>query len=157
MLTIVALDPGGTTGWATYQAETLWNANEKQEYYNVKWNCGQLGPGQHHAELYSFLEMQRTDQYQLVCESFEFRQKARDNVVLDSKEYIGVVKLYHQVEHIPLQFQTAAMGKGFVTDDKIKKLDLWYPGWPHAMDATRHLLYFMVNSMKRYDLLEAWK
>jgi hypothetical protein len=50
------------------------------------------------------------------------------------------------------------MGKGFVSDDKIKRAGLWYTGNKHAMDATRHLLYALVNVHGRTDLVERfWK
>ena|ERR1700712_319671 len=153
---MIALDPGGTTGWSTYTAGQMIGPTGELEFYDEEWACGQLGPGPHHEELWDLLHFQRVESYFVVCESFEFRggaAKVRDNLNLDSKEYIGVAKLYSQTEGVPLRFQTAAMGKGFITDSKIKKAMLWYPNQKHAMDATRHLLYALVNSHGRSDLV----
>lgn len=164
-ITILALDPGGTTGWARMQANALLIPafSEKTEFYDVEWTRGQLGPHPHHTELMTLLELSHTEEYRIVCESFEYRNRSRPGLVLDSVEYIGVTKLFvadRKSEHIPLAMQTAAMGKGFVKDENIKKLGLWFPSQKHAMDATRHLLYYMINTadiMKQYLLTRGWK
>jgi hypothetical protein len=157
---VIALDPGGTTGWAMYSAERMEDPIANVfEYYNEQWTQGQLGPEPHHAELLHLMEMMHVESYRVVCESFEFRggaAKVRDNLNLDAKEYIGVVKLFAQERKVPTRFQTAAMGKGFITDDKIKRAGLWHPGWRHAMDAQRHLLYYLVNIEGRRDLARRW-
>lgn len=159
MLTrIIALDPGGTTGWATYTCDEMLNTEDKIERSDVVWTCGQIGPGEHHLALDEFLGNQQVAKYYVVCESFEFRKdKQRDNIVLSSLEYIGVAKRFCQERELNIYMQTASMAKGFVSDEKIKALSLWSPGHKHAMDAYRHLIYFMVNRMYRYDLLEYWR
>jgi hypothetical protein len=157
---VIALDPGGTTGWATFAADRMPDG----ELYAGVWRRGHLGPGQHHDLLYAFLEMETVATTHIVSESFEYRNRARAGLVLDSKEYIGVTKLFCQQRKLIYYSQTAAQGKGFVKDDNIKRLDLWRPGWKHAMDATRHLLYFLIHNPVvsapdlRRQLLEAgWK
>src|SRR5687768_17063694 len=118
---IIALDPGGTTGWATYEDQEIPvpGTDGEVERHGVKWVCGHLGPEEHHGQLYDFLGMQHSQQETyLVSESFEFRQKARDGLVLVSLEYIGVTKLFARERGLQLRMQTAAMGKGFVTDEK---------------------------------------
>jgi hypothetical protein len=66
-----------------------------------------------------------------------------------SREYIGVTKLFHQERMFKLGqkliLQNASQAKGFVSDKRIKDLGLWSPGWRHAMDGYRHLIYYMVN------------
>src|SRR5262245_55260132 len=50
----------------------------------------------------------------VICESFEFRQgKQRGNLNLYSRNLIGVVTLYHELEGNELYEQTASQGKGF--------------------------------------------
>jgi hypothetical protein len=149
---IVALDPGGTTGIATYD-----DVNGQGE----EWAIWQLGPEEHHAALWRYLSnsfMPFSGNQVIVCESFEFRQnRQRDNINLMSREYIGVVKLFSETHGIPVVFQTAGAGKGFVSDEKLKIMDMWVPGKKHAMDARRHLIYYMVNKQKRLDLIQSWK
>jgi len=148
---ILALDPGGTTGWASWT--------------DGQYNCGQIGPDEHHLELWDFLGNQQTANFTIVCESFEFRQRARAGLELISKEYIGVAKLFKQERMLELHnnqvqklvFQTAAMGKGFIKDDKIKAKGLWTKGQKHAMDAMRHLLYYQVITLRQTDIMWDWK
>lgn len=171
---VLALDPGGTTGWSSYTAERMgsYDADKEHfEYYNEKWACGQIGPDDHHLRLYEFLGTQQTEEYTIVYESFEFRNQTkdaeRDNINLMSREYIGVTRLFAQArmdgrEGQLLSFQTAGKAKGFIPDKgpmankKIKDAGLWYPNQKHAMDATRHLLYHLVNRTGRWDLVERW-
>lgn len=169
---IIALDPGGTTGWSTYTATRMALPEPGYEYYDEKWACGQIGPEEHHFLLSEFLGMQRTQSYVIVCESFEFRnmdRRNRDNLSLISREYIGVVKRFYQAikakmpeADVKLVMQTASLAKGFIPDSgaqankKIREAGLWYPDQKHAMDATRHLLWYLVNRDMRTDLVKRW-
>lgn len=149
---IIALDPGTTTGWAV-------------RYGDGKWKRGQLGPEPHHLKLWHLLENFKPDV--IVCEEFQFRPNpGRKMVVLDSKEYIGVAKLFasmvrlvqsKDLEHPKIQIQYAHQAKNFWTDKKVKKLDLWIPGKQHAMDATRHLLYYYVFTLGHKEVLDGLK
>jgi len=158
---VIALDPGGTTGWATYSAQTssyISTAGKQYLYADEEWACGQIGPEEHHLDLYEFLELQHIHDTVVVCESFEYRNyRHRDNLNLMSKEYIGVTKLFGQERDVPVVFQTAGAAKPFVTDQKLKKMGLWYPGQKHAMDAMRHLVFHLVNKNRRTDLIKCWK
>lgn len=158
-LTIVALDPGGTTGWASAYFDYL----PDQTLDKVTFNCSQFDKPQHHKQLWSAIqcEFHATDDLVIVSESFEYRANSRAGLVLDSKEYIGVAKLFSQLHDTLYVEQTAAKAKGFVKDEHIKKLGLWSPSQRHAMDAYRHLLYFMIfgpyDLMKQELLKAAWK
>jgi hypothetical protein len=88
----------------------------------------------------------------IVYESFLYQR--RDKVDLRPVEAIGVIKLYAALNSITLVAQTPATGKRFWTDDKIKKLNLWEEGQPHAMDAMRHLLYHRTFTLGENYLLE---
>lgn len=167
---VIALDPGGTTGWATYTATKMSVVDDDRmitEWYNPVWNCGQLGPEEHHDRLEALLESERVTDYTVVCESFEFRQgKQRNNLDLSSKEYIGVVKLFKRRENVPTVFQTAGQAKTFIPDkavgglvanQKLKVLGLYHPNHKHAMDAMRHLVTYLVQKERRYDLVTKWK
>jgi hypothetical protein len=162
----LGLDPGGTTGFALYQAEVIRNPDGRLEWFNEGWQIGHMGPGEHHKTLYDSLGLWQTPNFIIVCESFEYRRNPRDsqrdNIVLDSKEYIGVVKLFEQerMQAHPGQrvvFQTAAMGKGFWTDDKLRKVGHYAVNMKHANDAMRHVLHYMVFKLDRKDLLELLK
>lgn len=144
---VLALDPGGTTGWAFFDPKS------------VSVFCGQL-LGEHHKMLWNHIEEWAPEL--IVCESFQFRQFEgfdKSKVVLDSVEYIGILKLHEQMYHTPLVFQTASTAKHFVADMKLQRMD-WYKrtaGMVHARDALRHLLYHLVVTEKiREPITNRW-
>lgn len=166
-LNVLWFDPGGTTGWCLYSCDLMVmrddhgpDCHPKYEFYNEKWNQGELGPGDHHASMWAFIGACHTDNFVLGYESFEFRQgKQRANIVLDSKEYIGVCKLYAQLapESAPVVLcaQTASTGKGFWYPKKpgtqqrdatkLKAVGLYTPGSTHMNDATAHTLHWLTE------------
>ena len=158
-MTIIALDPGGTTGWASAR----FDYTPGLPLNRVTFACTQFDKPQHHLQLWRAIrdEHQATDDLIIVSESFEYRANSRAGLVLDSKEYIGVAKLFSQLHDTLYVEQTAAKAKGFVKDEHIKKLGLWSPSQRHAMDAYRHLLYFMIfgpyDLIKQELLKAAWK
>lgn len=159
---ILALDPGGTTGYCLFRPALQMLPDR-----------GHLGPEEHHLDLWKFLAdiykatvgtPDKPEELHIVCEQFEFRQteRHRDFINYIPREYIGVVKLFYQTTRSSqylspqtpqLHFQSAAQAKGFWTDEKIKKLGLWVPGQKHAMDATRHYLYYRVFTLGDKSLL----
>jgi hypothetical protein len=166
--TAVALDPGGTTGWATYRAQHMELLLEgsgglpREEWHEEEWNCGYLDRENHHMELRDLLGMMHTSEYYVITESFEFRNtgRHRDKVELISREYIGVAELFTQDRRVPFIKQTAAKGKitksSFVRKANLQALGLWQPGreWVHSMDAYGHLLFWLIHGQfRRVDLL----
>src|SRR5690606_19133575 len=125
----VALDPGGTTGWAYFDEEG--------------WERNQFNRIAHHQALYDAL--MEANPGVLIVETFVYR-KGLDDVNLMAREYIGVAKLWWQQNRTKsdIVMQTPAQAKNFITDKKLKALGLQVPGAPHANDATRHLLYYLV-------------
>lgn len=171
---IMALDPGGTTGWAscTYpnHPNDLSLPNSPLLLSDFRFECGQIGPEEHHKNLWDFLTINVDSRSILVCESFEFRQhlnpdKAKMKVELISKEYIGLAKLFCELIDVPIYFQTASTAKNFIPDKgpqsnvKLKQLGVYKPitTHVHAMDAMRHLLYYMVFKMRiREPITNTW-
>jgi hypothetical protein len=165
MKRIVALDPGGTTGWAMWQ-DTPMKFDPPLDHFT----CGQIGPQEHHEDLYAHLEFLQTSEFILICETFEFRQQdveIRMGINLMSREYIGVAKLFAaQRMSSPVVLQSPGLAKSFIPDKKkngmeanakLKAMGLYVPGSPHAMDAMRHLIYYMVNRERRVDLIQSWR
>lgn len=161
-----------------YQAEIIRNPDGQIEWFEDKhqtWAQGELGPVPHHDILFDMLGRFQTTNFIIVCESFEYRRNSRDsqrdNIVLDSKEYIGVVKLFEMqrmLQHATIRsgaqrvvFQTASEGKGFwfprKDPTKLKKLGLYRPGSVHMNDATAHLLHYATFKLGRKDFLNRLK
>lgn len=156
---VVGLDPGSTTGVAIfhYVSPNVQNTSHIHGAGNLRnsWEFKQLSLTNHHKDLYELLINYDPDY--VVCESFEFRQfdGNRTGIVLDSREYIGVAKLYCQLTKKPLTLQTASVGKAFWTDAKLKKIGLWQVGQKHANDALRHVLYFTMQHLQLQDYVLA--
>lgn len=129
MIKVVALDPGVTTGFALglITNDKFWVGYDQEKLS--------------HRNLFQLLA--EIDAPYVICESFEFRQKAREGLELFSCELIGVVKLFDATN---LCMQTAAQGKGHYNDIKLKKMDLYVPGKDHGRDALRHLLHWFTFS-----------
>lgn len=171
---VVGLDPGGTTGVFQYDAEIMppLDGKGRGELVDQEWNWFEIGPHEHHAELYSFLETSHIHNYHLVYETFEFRnndRRHRDNINLMSREYIGVAKLFVAERGLkPNQVHrySAGMSKGFIPDkaanglaanEKLKAMGFYQPGKKHASDAARVVAYFLINVERRTDLIERWR
>jgi hypothetical protein len=128
--TVVALDPGRTTGHATGHINNgLLSISSGQTPFD-------------HIDLYSNLQLVKPDF--IVCELFEFRAgtRARTKVDLYPCELMGVVSLYGQQNDCIVYWQkpSAALG-GFYTDEKLKKDGLYKAlKGGHSNDAVRHLL-----------------
>jgi hypothetical protein len=161
---VIALDPGGTTGWAQFRQEVLINPYGQLEWIDSRFPLpaaillGQIGPEPHYKELYDFLQRSLTHNTRVVCESFQNRGMDKELVAC---ELVGVVKMFEQdVSDTPcfsgrqwVFWETASQvtskkeGGSFWTDDKLKKLNLYAPDFRHAMDACRHLLQHMTFTM----------
>ena len=130
---ILALDPGRTTGAAYFPNDPsrLYMVLQRQLPYS-------------HKAVSNHLRLVNPDI--IVCESFVYQR--RDKVDLSPVEMIGVVKLWCEQNETPYHEQTPSQAKKFWDDKKIKTCGLWIPGNPHAMDAARHLLYFMTFTLK---------
>ena len=143
---LLSLDPGTTTGWAMFR-----KPNNRDGY-----TSGQIRDDQ----IWGLLETARWDSVDVVlplgdfvrttkqkvdltiiCESFQYRQLPK--AVLTPVEVIGVVKEWARQNEVEVIFQTPAQGKFYFSDTRLKAMGLWKPGKPHAMDAMRHLLYFL--------------
>lgn len=148
---ILAFDPGGATGYC--QADVSGTA--------ARIVCGQIENRNHHMLLWETLHAAQPDL--VISESFEYRNQARAGLVLVSKEYIGICKLWCILNKKEYREQSPSIAMGFVKDNNIKNLGLWKPGNPHAMDATRHMLYYLTNGphnmvdLKKSILKEGWR
>lgn len=127
---VLAIDPGVTTGYA-------WAAITERKVESIG-----AGEGDYtEAELWGLLSS--VSPAAIVAESFEFRQRARDGLVLQSRNLLGVCILWTTLRNVPYFEQSASKGKGFFTDEKLRSVQAYWKGLGHARDATRHLLYWI--------------
>lgn len=131
MSTWLALDPGGSTGWSSYNDWTN------------KFTCGQLTQQPHHRDLY-FLLMNLVRPNEIIVESFD--NDGNKAARLNALEYIGVARLYsQQLNGVTFRFQGRGVAKNLVTDKWLKAIGVWdTANKPHGMDAMRHLIRHLV-------------
>lgn len=142
---ILAIDPGVTSGYcfATLEGTITRHINE-ETVNNLSINITPYQQIDDVEDCWDRIEKFQPDY--LICEDFEYRNKARAGLVLFSVQLIGVCNLYAlKAAKCSLTLQTAATGKGYYTNDLLKKVGVYKPGaaWEHSMDATRHLLHWL--------------
>ena len=150
---ILSIDPGGTTGWCTFEigfdrnGAPLWNPTVAEHFCDV----GQLTIPEHHNNLRKLMHVQNPDI--IVCERFEKRQN--DFSLLISVEYIGVVKQFAQQTNKTLVMQGASEALKWCSMDKMNILELAltpYQTWKDANAARKHLLYFLVHKLHNVQI-----
>lgn len=161
---IMAVDPGVTTGIASYS-------------YNLKrWQTWQL-PFEP-IRLYEFWETELkdlSDYATVICETFDYRPEGKYNfggsravpkVDLTAREVIGILKLACDYAGINIVWQKPSIVNGdngrktkdptvFWTDDKVKGLGLFKPGHVHEMDAVKHILHYRAFVKEEQALFRA--
>lgn len=131
MTEIVALDPGVTTGIATFD--------------DNKFRSFHLEPRKYphpHESLYDTLSALQPKK--IIYEAFHFRQNMK-GVVFTGVEYIGVIELYAQLHYIEVIIITPSDGKGFWDDKKLKVIGVHNPGHVHGNDAMRLILRYKMK------------
>lgn len=130
--TILSLDPGGSTGWALFI--------DSPQGARIKY--GVIDMQEHHYTLWKLLHETSPDC--VLCEEFIYqRRKVEKGVTLEivSREYIGVAKLYAEIESVPFRL-TRLNELAFWTDEKLRQVRCWSDSI-HSRDATRHLLWWL--------------
>lgn len=130
---ILGIDPGGTTGWA------VWDEGFRE--------FGQLGPGEHHDELWNLLtsEWLKADVY--VLESFKpYGDIGAERISL---EYIGIVKAVCKLFNIRLAIQSSNILQ-WATKDKVVRLGAKHQSWhgdKDAVSAQKHIMYYLCHNV----------
>lgn len=142
-VTIVAIDPGGTTGIALLDSYAGFDSFQVEG---------------------SFEEQANALKYQLtalapdvvVCESFIITPNTGKLSSDEQKYYplmlIGIIRCWCDTYELEYVAQTPSQRK-FATDDKLKRLG-WYTPTKggHANDAARHLLTYLANTNHKETL-----
>lgn len=118
---VLALDPGGTTGWAVWE--------------DGHFRCGEVGDG-----LFGVMPLViMRDIDEIVMESFVISANtAKLSQSHDALHIIGAVKWHAFKNRIPVFMQKPSDRK-FATSAKFKALG-WNPVGDHATSASQHLL-----------------
>lgn len=134
---IIAIDPGGTTGVATWGDDGLAASQDTPD--EVLDYLADALAGR-------FAEDGRPGL--VVCESFTISgatlkmSRGGSNTALET---IGAARYLCRRAGVEFRLQSPAEAKGFSTDEKLRRIG-WLPGLPdHARDAARHLLLACVK------------
>lgn len=160
---VLALDPGGVTGWATFEIEAVNGSFIMRPDLTSHFKAGQLKVGRtekHHKLLWIFLSQHQPDV--IVIERFEKRNN--DFSLLISCEYIGVTEVWAQLHpDTSLVYQGSSEALTFCDNEKMALLGLLmlpYTVWKDANAAQKHLIYFLINwryRTIRNRILQVWK
>jgi hypothetical protein len=136
MESIIALDPGTTTGVCfgvkRNEEEVLYVAPYEQAY-----SLQEL-----YLLLQDFLGIHSADHANIIYEDFQYRNYARAGLDLTPVKMIGIIELFIE-RHEPIILatkQSPSTGKSFYKDDELKRIGCYKVGMQHGRDATRHLL-----------------
>lgn len=128
---IIGVDPGKTTGWATWDGERL-IANQ------APWE-----------DFINGINLTVEPGWLFVVERFTITQATlRLGRELEALYCIGGLMTLGLIHGFHVELQSVGAAKSFATDDKLKKMGWWIPNRDHAMDAARHVLtYLAVNKL----------
>jgi hypothetical protein len=144
MKTLLALDPGGTTG------ASIWQYDNNTPLTHVAHH--QITDG-----IEGFVKFLLPDGKPLpfdvvVYENFRLDGRT-PNPNVDPLRIEGVIAVYEHVMKVP----TFSQGNGFkahVDNDKLKEHNLYWPGQQHAMDSARHALAWAKRTHHMPTLLQ---
>jgi hypothetical protein len=168
---IMAVDPGGTTGIATFNYRTrLWRTYQLPYKPIDLYEC--------FAHLIDSYSEEQDNPWQgaitVIGERFDYRPVGKYNfggsraipkVDLTPRNVLGILELACAYAGIEIHWQAPADVNGddgkktgdpkvFWTDDKVKQLQLYKAGHVHEMDAVKHILYYRSFTLGETKLFE---
>lgn len=124
---ILAVDPGGTSGWA------WWNSATHQ------FHSGET------ADWLDWMDSGMPDYDIIVIEKYTITVKtAKLTQQTDALRFTGALE-YNSYPYHEVIITTPAEAKSFSTDKKLQRMGWYRPGKGHANDAARHLLLTAVR------------
>ena len=164
---IIALDPGGTTGWcaSTFKAKHLSTIKQyglaalDREILAVKW--GEF-KGSENTQIDRICTMVETgidsgevDEIIILIEGFILRQKRKDPSLLAPVRVTAKVDYAnHRYWQLPLVYQQPSLAKTAMPNARLKRYKMYARGMPHARDATRHNVTLVRRCAQNINLLE---
>jgi hypothetical protein len=138
---VIALDPGGTSGWALFQVHPMAMEGDPgiRVMDNIEWWTAGEFTGPQDEQLDQIIELVNSwPAARLVTEGFQIRQL---NALLDPVEINAVLRWACRPRYWVKQNPSMAMTT--VTDDRQRAWGFWLPGKPHARDAIKHNITFL--------------
>ena len=146
MTTLLALDPGKTTG------ASWWYYDEKSPLTLLKYEQIKGGLS---GVVDKFTAIPPSIYDVIVCESFKLDGRT-PNPDVTPLQIEGVLSYCSNIYLVPVVFQANNM-KAHATDEFLKKHNLWFKGEPHATDSARHAIAYMKRIKHRPTLEHYFK
>lgn len=132
-------DPGETTGWALFRRnteQTILEAQGQIKTWPIEDSVSAI------SQLISQCQPTRVgyESYHI----YDWRLKEHSFAEVPTLQIIGCLRTLCILKMMPYESQTAQTGKGFCTDDKLKKWGLYDPSLKHARDACRHGAHYLL-------------
>lgn len=138
---LLALDPGETTGFSLFQAgpdNTSLLLAGQMKTWPLESGLPQFNYFFHRPNdeidtpnRLDFVVYEKYHIYQWKLDEHTFAE-------VPTIQVIGMIRTLCIQQDIPYTYQTAQVGKGFCTDQKLKEWGLWITGLIHARDSIRH-------------------
>lgn len=151
---VLALDPGGTTGWAIFQVhpDAMTGDPEIPVLDNIEWWTAGEVTGKQDDQIDELVKLiEEWPAARLVTENFRVRSI---QALLDPAEINAVLRWAVRPRYFVYQEPGLAMST--VTDERQKLWGYWLPGKPHARDAVKHGITFLKRK-KEQEILAARK
>jgi hypothetical protein len=158
-LELLAIDPGGTTGWAHFWIPTANLLGRSLDILeDVEYDCGQLtgSEPEQAMQIRPMLE-EMSGTGPVICEDFILRQFRQDAALLSPVRLMAMIEFMVSLinEPPPFKKQQPSLAKSTATDERLKDWGLWEKGAPHARDAIRHGVTFLRRA-KTDNRLRNW-
>lgn len=171
-VSVLAVDPGGTTGWAVLQVHPACLTDDKYSILgNIQhFECGEF-LGSEASQVYSLLDLAREwPDAAVVVEDFVLRmfQQSRDLLapvrvtaafkwalwmgITTGDQSANKVRTFPTRPVRPVYTQSAEEAKTTCSDDRLKSWHLHAASSAHARDAKRHALLFLRRAKAKHNL-----
>lgn len=129
---VLAIDPGGTTGWAEYAAG-----------WPDPVEAGQLAGGLHGVQELMIrlprLDVLVIERYTISVRTAKFSRQS------DALKITGLLEFHAAAQGVPVVFQPPGEAMRLFTDKRLKEFGWWPTGQDHARDALRHLGLYLAK------------
>lgn len=133
--TILALDPGETTGVAIWEGSL-----ERVEMFQLETkDVGQAFDTLREVVCHFKPDHIRAEEYRV----YNWMAESHSWSVLHTPQLIGAIRVLAHLEKVPLTLKLAQHAKATWNDSVLKQSGCYTPGLKHARDACRHLLFYM--------------
>lgn len=137
--TLLALDPGETTGWSVFKCDG---------YEVTRGDSGQISCVPLEQGIQDITKLLYTWKPGFVVyedyKVYAWKAQSHSWGELHTPQLIGAIRMRCSDLKLPVKTQMAQHAKQFMTDDKLRAWGFYQKGMKHARDSIRHGLFFLL-------------